>query len=186
MNLAFTGLAAHPPGTIADLLIRSYAELLRTTRSAPRPAACDAAGQASDLWHGLAESLRAYDAAAYANPGTVGRALFVTTLDGKPVGMASWDPRGLPALVELGHNCVLPDYQGRGIGHAQIREALRRIAQLPGGSGCAVEVTTDDHPFFLPALHQYLACGFVELRRWPDEHDPRHRLIRLRLEHPWM
>ena len=41
---------------------------------------------------------------------------FVTVVDGEPVGHISWDPRNCPEYVEIGHNCILTKYKGKGYG----------------------------------------------------------------------
>jgi hypothetical protein len=47
-----------------------------------------------------------FDIKAFENLQTVGACVFISNLDGKPVGTASWDPRKAPELAEIGWNCV--------------------------------------------------------------------------------
>lgn len=54
---------------------------------------------------------------------------FITTLDDKPIGHISWDPRNCPEYVIIGHNCIAAEYKGNGYGQKQLREALSRIQQ---------------------------------------------------------
>ena len=99
----------------------------------------------------------------------MGACLFLTRLDGVLVGFASWDPRQRPRLGIVGHNCILPEFRGRGYGRTQIEEVLRRFKGMGIQTAC---VTTCDHPFFAPAHRMYQACGFHEVRRIPWDRDP--------------
>jgi GNAT superfamily N-acetyltransferase len=150
--IVFTPFAEHEPGLILSLLSCSYAPYL----------ALDP--QASQAWPA---DWAAYDCEVWEHPGTVGACGFVTCLAGQPIGLASWDPRGQPTGV-IGHNCVLPAFQGRGYGTTQIRRVLD-ILRARGFE--QVRVTTGDHPFFLPAQRMYASCGFREIAR--GYRDPR-------------
>jgi len=150
--IAFTPFAEHEPGLVLSLLSRSYAPYLALDSQAARAWPTDWA---------------AYDREVSQHPDTVGACGFVTCLEGRPVGFASWDPRGRPTSVS-GHNCVLPAFQGQGYGTAQIRRVLE-ILRTRGFEH--VRVTTGDHPFFLPAQRMYEACGFREIAR--GHRDPR-------------
>ena len=77
------------------------------------------------------------------------------------IGFASWDPRAHPCGI-IGHNCVLPEFRGKGYGTAQIREVLRI---LKGSGFRKVVATTGAHEFFKPAQKMYEASGFEELGR---------------------
>lgn len=103
------------------------------------------------------------DRETFGNPDTVGACTFITTLDGLLIGVGSFDPRGGPEKGEIGINCILPTYRGRGFGRRQLEEILRRLQQR--GIRKAV-VTTGDCPFFAAAQRMYLASGFVEKRRF--------------------
>jgi RimJ/RimL family protein N-acetyltransferase len=144
--IVFTPFAAQEPGTILSLLSRSYAAYLALDPQAARTWPADWA---------------TYDRQIYEHPDTVGASGFVTCLNDEPIGFASWDPRGRPAAL-IGHNCVLPAYQGRGYGTAQIRRALDSLRARGFAQVC---VTTGDHPFFRPAQRIYAACGFQEIGR---------------------
>jgi GNAT superfamily N-acetyltransferase len=103
-----------------------------------------------------------YDDEIFQSPETVGKAGFLTRVDDQCVGFASYDPRQLPAVGIVGHNCVLPEFRGRGYGRAQIHEIIRIFKE----KGCrSIEVTTADHPFFKPAYELYRSCGFREHSR---------------------
>jgi len=103
------------------------------------------------------------------SPTPWGACVFLTGLDGLIVGFASWDPRQRPRYGIVGHNCILPEFQGRGFGREQIQEVLRRFRGLGIQTARA---TTCDHPFFAPAHRMYQACGFREVRRMPWDRDP--------------
>ncbi len=151
-GLCFTAFAGHEPGTILSLLSHSYAAYLALDPEAARTWPADWA---------------TYDWEVFQHTDTVGACGFVTCLDGEPVGFASWDPRGYPTAV-IGHNCILPAFQGHGYGTAQIRRVLE-LLQARGFR--QARVTTGDHPFFLPAQRMYEACGFREVAR--GHGDPR-------------
>lgn len=98
----------------------------------------------------------------------------MTCIDGRIAGFASWDPRQTPEYGIVGHNCILPEFRGKGLGKAQVLEILRRFQ----GFGIRkAKATTCDHPFFVPAQRTYVACGFRELRRVPWPRDPGYRVI---------
>lgn len=80
----------------------------------------------------------------------------------------------MPAYAIVGHNCILPEFRGKGLGKQQIQEILRRFQTL--GIKTA-RVLTNDHPFFLPAQRMYGAIGFRELRRIPWDRDPNQKMI---------
>ena len=158
-RLEFSPLMNETPGVIVSLLRRSYVDLL-TNESA--------------LWKGEESRWEQYDREAFQQPQTVGASLFVSRLDGVLAGFASWDPRQQPHCGVVGHNCILPEFRGRGLGAEQIREVLRRFQRR--GIPMAL-ATTCDHPFFLPAQRMYLACGFREVRRIPWDRDSRYAQI---------
>lgn len=163
-RIEFTPVAAHKPGTIATILARSYEPLIADGRlSAIFP---------SSKWP-------AFDGHVFDNLDTFGRCVFVTCVDGDPVGFASWDPRGGPAYGVIGHNCILPERRGRGFGKLQIGEVLRR---LRAANFRRAIVTTGDDPFFLPAQRMYKACGFVETARFRHGLDYTYGTIRYELD----
>ena len=148
--LAFTPFAQHKPGIVVSLLSQSYAAYL----------ALDP--QAAQAWPA---DWAAYDRDVFRRPDTVGACGFVTCLQGQAIGFASWDPRAFPAYGVIGHNCILPAFQGKGYGTAQIR----RVLDILRGRGFRqARVTTGDHPFFGPARRMYESCGFLEIGRSSD------------------
>jgi GNAT superfamily N-acetyltransferase len=163
-TIEFTPICAHTPGILAAILARSYEPLLAEGRLS--------AMQPSRKWP-------AFDGQVFDNPDTVGKSVFVTCVDGRVIGFASWDPRCGPAYGVIGHNCVLPEHRGKGYGRAQIHEVLRRFRSL--GFHKAAVMTGDD-PFFLPAQRMYLACGFIEVARFPQGPDHTFGTIRYELD----
>ena len=81
---------------------------------------------------------------------------FVTILNGEPIGHISWDPRNMPRYVEIGHNCIVSKYKGKGYGKKQLQEAINRIAQYEGIQ--KIIVTTNGK--LTPAQHNYESVGF--------------------------
>jgi GNAT superfamily N-acetyltransferase len=151
--LKFEPITKYEKGTIFSLLLQSFAE----------------------LWNDeLEEKIKKFDREVFENPDTVGACAFISTLNGKPVGMASWDPRQRPELGIIGYNCILPEYQGRSFGKTQIKEIIRRLKEQGFKK---VIVTTGEHPFFEPADKIYLTCGFKETRRYNEGRDPRYGSI---------
>jgi len=147
MPLQFLSIDNFERGIVSSLLRRSYAALV----------------VASDpLWRDEPAKFDAYDDEVFLNPATVGSCIFLTESDGVVVGLGSWDPRQRPAFSVVGHNCVLPEFRGRGFGKMQIQEILRRFQRQ---NVITAKVSTCAYPFFLPARRMYEACGFVEMRR---------------------
>ena len=162
--LRFTPLRQYPRGIIASLLRRSYAPLL----------AAD-----PDVWGRESEGWEEFDREAFENLNTVGKCVFVSCLDEEVVGFGSFDPRKAPEVGVVGHNCILPEFQGRGYGTLQLIEILRRLKER--GIDKAV-VSTGLHPFFLPARRTYLACGFSETKRITQELDGRYGIVEYELD----
>jgi GNAT superfamily N-acetyltransferase len=164
--LTFEPVSVFSPGELALIIGRSYAALVEE-----RP----------DVWGREREKWADFDRRAFADPDTVGRCVFVSCLERQPVGLGSYDPRPGPAHGEIGQNCVLPGFRGRGFGRRQILEILRRFE---AAGILAARVTTSGHPFFDPARTMYRGLGFREIRRFPGGPDPRYPLIELELTFP--
>jgi GNAT superfamily N-acetyltransferase len=154
--LAFKPVADCRVGTFSRLLVQSYAALL----SEPQ-------------WEAEQDKFVQFDREVFENPETVGRCVFATLLENRVIGFASLDPRkGSIGLV--GHNCILPEFRGNGYGKQQLLELLR---QMRTRGICKARASTSEHPFFLSARGMYVACGFLEKRRYAGGPDPRYRLI---------
>ncbi len=159
MNLEFTTVLNQERGTIAALLKRAYADLVKSNPL---------------LWEPEQAKWDQYDHDVFAQPQTIGACIFLTWLDGRIAGFGSWDPRQRPRFGIVGHNCILPEYRGKGLGKLQIREILRRFQEVAIKTAKA---STNDSPFFVPAQRMYEACGFREIRRIPWHRDPGQRII---------
>jgi GNAT superfamily N-acetyltransferase len=158
-NLEFTPPHVQKPGTIAEILKICYADLV-----------------ASDpgLWHNETQGWERFDADIYEEPGPIGDCTFLSWLDDKLIGFASYDPRQWPAYGIIGHNAILPEFQRRGFGRHQIEEILRRFRKM---RFMRAKVSTLDHDFFKPARDMYHASGFCESRRIPWEGSSKYQLI---------
>lgn len=132
----FQPISQFPRGTLYNLLSAAYAF--------------------DDQWaQAFAADWRDFDDFFYDNVEIADRCGFITTVDDRAVGFASWDPRHLPEWVQVGHNCIHPDYKGQGLGAAQMTEAVRRI-QLRQPR--RIIVTTNAR--LVPAQHMYQRAGF--------------------------
>jgi GNAT superfamily N-acetyltransferase len=159
IGLRFTPPHAAGPGVLAATLKLVYAPLVESY---------------PETWGREQAGWEEFDREVFQNPRTVGACTFLTWLDNRLVGFGSYDPRQRPRFGIIGHNCILPEFRGRGFGAAQVRKILRRFRTL----GIRVaRVTTGGHPFFVPAQRMYLACGFREVRCVPWPRDPQQRII---------
>lgn len=145
-------------GTIRDLLVQSYADLIK---------------QDPEHWEKEKKKWLEFDNEIFTNPETVGRCVIVSSRDGRAAGFVSYDPRQKP-LGLIGHNCVIPEFRGHGLGRMQINEVLETLKKQ-GFS--RVEATTSEHPFFKPARKMYLRCGFAEKEVKPGGPDPAYGLM---------
>ncbi|MGD1007140.1 MAG: GNAT family protein [Ignavibacteriaceae bacterium] len=73
------------------------------------------------------------------------------------IGFMSWDPRKLPISVEIGHNCIIKNYQGKGYGKKQLLIGLDMIKNM---KPFRIIVKTGKVDFFKPAQHIYTSAGF--------------------------
>jgi len=141
------------------MLKQSYADLLE-----------------SDYKHWSPEVLKweEYDREVFQRPDTVGSCIFMSRCDDQLVGFGSYDPRQKPELGIIGHNCILPEFRGRGFGKRQIQEIIRRFQAI---GIVRTTVSTHENPFFVPAQRMYIACGFQETGRHPWGGDPSQTVI---------
>jgi len=159
MILQFKSIHNQEPGILSSLLFESYADLIE-----------------SDPIHWKPEesNWNEFDRDAFGNPETVGAYVFLSWHGQELVGFASFDPRQRPLCGIIGHNCILPEFRGKGFGKQQVNEILDRFIIF--GIRTA-KVTTNDNPFFIPAQRMYKSCGFQEIFREPWEGDKTQSLI---------
>ena len=165
--LWFAPFKQYRPGLVFQLLTESHSSLLREL---PGPVV----GELLAEWE-------EYDAAVFEEVDTVGSAGFVSVLEKDVVGFASWDPRGMPAVGAIGHNCILPQFRGRGFGEHQVQEILRRFGQE--GAEMA-RVLTDEHPFYAPAVRMYERCGFQIVERLPGTFFEGYSTLAMEMDFP--
>lgn len=130
----------------------------------------DLISSGSENWKGEIDKWRQLDTTIFNNPDTIGKCVFVTKEDGIPVGFASYNP----ITGEVGQNCVLPKYRGRGLGRLQIKKVLEILKEKGLKK---VIVTTSEHPFFSPAQKVYRSLGFKEVARREGGPEPKYKLI---------
>ena len=164
MKLNFTSPCDQEAGVLASLLKRSYAGLVESD---------------PEHWGPEIPKWEQFDREVFANPATIGRCVFLSWSGDQLVGLGSYDPRQRPAIGIVGHNCVLPEFRGRGLGRQQIQEILRRFRVI-GIKRAAV--STNAHPFFRPAQRMYAACGFRETGRRPWDGDRSQDMIEYEIE----
>jgi len=153
--LKFTQFNHHQPGLLFEMLMDSYASYPEIVK----------------IEH---ESWKEFDASVFASMDTIGKCGFVSCLEEKAIGFASWDPRNHPDLVIIGHNCVLPEYRNRGFGCLQVLEMLKRFKKM---GFKRAKVSTGSVSFFLPAQKMYSSSGFYEAGREPHKHIPNFEVI---------
>ncbi|NIA14643.1 MAG: GNAT family N-acetyltransferase [Nitrospiraceae bacterium] len=141
------------------MLNQSYAELVEAE---------------PELWGAEKDAWSESDRDVFDHPETIGACTFLSWCGADVVGFFSFDPRPRPAYGVIGHNCVLPEFRGQGFGKNQIREIIRRFREMEIKQA---RVSTNDHPFFVPAQRMYTACGFREIRRVPWGRDPKQNMI---------
>lgn len=156
--LTFKPISLYKPGSLSNIIYRSYVRLIK---------------EYPKYWKQEKTKWDDFDKNAFDNP-KIGKCVFVTCLDENPIGVASYDPRPWPEFGEIGQNCILPEYQGRGYGKQQITEILRIFKE--NGVKKAI-VTTSEHPFFVSAQKMYQGLGFKEVKRLPGGPDPNYGLI---------
>ena len=113
-------------------------------------------------------SWKEYDNYFYDNLEIADKYGFITVLDGKPIGHISWDPRHKPNYVEIGHNCIITNHKGKGYGHIQLEEAIRRIKEYENLK--KIIVTTNK--IFVSAQKNYESVGFIKINERENKDTP--------------
>lgn len=162
-KIEFTSIKSTVPGKLAEILERSYAELIESE---------------PEIWESERLNWEQFDREVFEDQENADGYIFLTVWNGEIVGFAAYFDNPEAGKAVIGHNCILPEYRGCGLGKMQIEEILRRLTQ----SGFrTVNVITNDHPFFSPAQNMYLSSGFEEVSRYPWEIDPSQNLIEYQL-----
>lgn len=138
-NIIFNDTKIFHSGLIDNLLLRGYEGIPTTTTNDKK-------------------DFELFDRDVQDHPQWVGKYVFFTTVDNNPVGFTSFDPRQKPTAV-IGHNAIIPEYKGRGLGKQQMLHALDEIKKQ-GFTKVIVSTCNNDH--FIPAQKMYKACGFKE------------------------
>ena len=136
MDVAFKRFSDFQRGTMYELLKDAYAFESRYERD----------------WDG---EWKKADAFFYENLHIADECGFITTLDHTAIGFICWDPRNIPKYIEIGHNCIVSEYKGKGYGKRQLQEAVKRISSK---NVRKIVVTTDERLF--PAQKNYERAGF--------------------------
>ena len=117
--------------------------------------------ECKNIWD---NSWKEYDDFFYDNLDIADKYCFITILDGEPIGHISWNTRHRLDYVEIGHNCILIKYKGKGYGHLQLEEAIRRIKEYDNLK--KIIVTTNE--IFVPAQRNYGSVGFKKIKMQYD------------------
>jgi GNAT superfamily N-acetyltransferase len=112
MTLKFTSPFERKQGIITDLLKQSYKQLVS---SDPK------------VWRSEVAKWEKFDNEVFQAPDTIGACVFLSWLGDQLVGFGSYDPRQQPYFDIVGHNCILPEFRGAGLGKQQINEILSSI-----------------------------------------------------------
>ncbi|MBN2207663.1 MAG: GNAT family N-acetyltransferase [Candidatus Aminicenantes bacterium] len=127
-----------PRGTLAALLFDAYA-------------------RSPELTDCFGRSWREFDDFVFDHLAVADDCGFLSLEDGRRVGFLSWDPRGMPESIEIGHNCIVAACQGRGLGREQLARGLEIMRQK---RPLKIVVKTGAGDFFSPARRMYEAAGF--------------------------
>lgn len=146
MGIEFKKVSSFQQGILFELLKDAYAFDCRYEQSC------------------LAE-WREFDNFFFDNPPIADKYGFITTLHDEAVGFVSWDPRNLPEVAEIGHNCIASAHKGKGYSKMQLQEAVNRILQ---NDVRKIIVTTNDD--LVPARRMYESIGFTMYQTRPNQH----------------
>jgi GNAT superfamily N-acetyltransferase len=124
----------------------------------------DAYSSSSKLVENYKNDWEEFDAFVFNNLKIMDNNGFISYEGSRPIGFMSWDSRQLPDQVEIGHNCIIGEFKGRGLGKMQLAVGLERIQTL---GPRRVLVTTGAAEFFESARGMYEALGFVRSTRQP-------------------
>lgn len=155
---------------LQDLGLGKIFEMLERAYAAYRKIDPEAVNEWKENW-------KTFDDFVFSIPAKEASFGFSTFWEDNGVGFSSWDPRQFPTAV-IGHNCIVPEYRGKGLGIVQMRETIRRLTDR---GFIKALVTTGESEFFLPAQTMYKRCGFAETVRGYGEEHSRFRTITFEL-----
>jgi GNAT superfamily N-acetyltransferase len=115
MKITYTSPLHEKPGLITGILERSYRRLAILDTFAW-------SGENAKWWN--------FEKEIFRYPHAIGACVFLTWYDGRLAGFGSYNPRLGPGLGMVGHNCILPEFRGRGLGKKQIGEILQRLQSM--------------------------------------------------------
>lgn len=102
-----------------------------------------------------------FDGFIYDNLEFMDQAGFISEKNKKRIGFMSWDNRLAPESIEIGHNCIIRKYQGKGFGQKQLLKGMSLI-QEQEQEPKKIIVKTGNHSFFIPAQKMYERAGFIK------------------------
>lgn len=164
--LVFKSLLNYPKGTIESILTEAYSSFHKRYPEY------------------LEENLKNFsecDRFFYENPQIGENCSFISEYEGILAGMCCWDPRENPIVV-IGHNCILPQLRGKGLGTYQMKMLLNHLKDK---GFTKAKVSTGIMDFFIPAQKMYESVGFQEVSRGnPDTSNKLmlHNLVYYELE----
>lgn len=158
MDIGFHKISDYPRGTLRDMLIDANSFELRFERD----------------W---LNQWQEFDDFFFDNPKIADNCGFITTVNDKPVGFVSWDPRKRPEFVEIGHNCILTKYKGNGYGAIQMTEAVKRISEL-----CPEKIIVCTNEICVPAQRTYEKAGFKFVCNSVEPYHPEYAGHRIHYE----
>lgn len=164
LRLKFRDIRETDRGILVEILTRSYRPLKDLNEFPWIPG--------ESMW-------QEYDDQVFDNFERARECVFVTELDNRIVGFASYTHNESTATI--GRNSVVPEEGGKGIGTSQVHEMIRRCSAL-----CVrkIEVVTGTHRFFAPAQRMYMNAGFVEVSRFDDGQGVGRSLAKYEIELP--
>jgi len=92
----FVGIKEYKHGDLFQILLKSYKDLI--VKYEPK-------NKIKYL-----TSWKKFDDDAFNNP-HIGKCVFISLLDGKPIGLFSYDPRHFPEYGVIGQNCIIKKFR---------------------------------------------------------------------------
>ena len=105
------------------------------------------------------ETWKEFDSFVFDNLSFMDHCGFVSVLNETPIGFMSWDPRNSPVSVQVGHNCIINEYKGKGYGRSQLSIGMNIIKSRKPER---IIVKTGNINFFIPAQRMYCSAGFIQ------------------------